>query len=147
MHVTPGLGKTAMGWFTAFFAVSALGFFAGAAWSYLDEYSGRSGEATVLKCERHGSSPRQRNRLRDTYCTGRWSVDGRERTGDIYNAKPGDVGKTLAVRIHDDHASRPQPWVMIGLLAGGVFVGGIAVMMFVQMLRARHGPPEPTAPL
>lgn len=131
-----GMSRKALWWLIAFFTVAGLGFFAGAAWSYLDEHSGRSGEATVTRCE--GS---RHVRSTTSHCSGRWLVDGRERTGPVFNAKPGDVGKTLAVRIHGGHASRPRLWVTIGLAAMGLFVVGVAVMLVVQLLRA----PRPAA--
>lgn len=131
--VQPGPSKKFTRWLIAFLAVSGLGFFAGSAWSYLDEHSGRSAEATVTKCE----PDKGHRRSTTAYCVGRWTVDGRTRTGDVYNAKPGDVGKTLAVRLHGDHASRPRLWVTLGLAVMGAFVLGVAVMLAVSGLKPR----------
>ena len=135
--------RRALGWLFVFFAISALGMFALTAWSYQDEHGGTAGEATVLECEDGGSIQRS---VDDVYCTGRWTVDGRERTGDVYNAQPEDVGKTLSVRIHDDHASRPQIGITIAAVVFTLLMAGVAVMMLVQWWRAPRVPPNENGP-
>jgi len=122
----------------AFFAVAALGFFAATVWSYQDNYGGTKAEATITRCEDTGGPFRRRN-VDEIYCYGRWVVDGRRQTGDVFNAKPSDVGKTISVRVHGDRASKPQLWQTIGMAVGGLFMVGTVVLV----ARESRKPPGP----
>lgn len=137
-RVIPGLDKKVTLWLTVFFALGAAGLFAGAAWSYLDEHSGTKAEAKIIRCERHGGALRIRKTApRDFTCIGRWTVDGREQTGPVFNAKLNEVGETMSVRVHGSRASRPKLWVSIGVAAMGLFVAGCAVLVVVSYRRGQ----------
>ena len=134
----PGLSRKATLWLIAFFAVSAAGFFAAATWSYLDEHSGPAGTATVTRCESVGG---RIGRGRDLQCTGRWTQDGRQRTGAVFNAERGDIGKTLPVRFHGDHASRPAIGISIACAVAGAFMVGVIVILLVELRRRSRREP------
>ena len=122
------MSQKATRYLLAFFAVAALGFFAATVWSYQDNYSGTKAEATITHCEDRGGILRTRN-LDEIYCYGRWVVNGRRQTGDVFNTKPSDVGKTISVRVHGDRASKPQLWQTIGMAVGGLFMLGTIVLV------------------
>src|SRR3954454_25252040 len=114
---------------------------AGAAWSYLDEHSGTKAKAHVLRCRKSGAG--RGSILR---CDGTWTRDGRRVTGLVYNARRGDVGKTLDVRLHGNHASKPQVWVTIALAVFGLVILGMGFWLIGAMRRARaRGTPDVTA--
>jgi hypothetical protein len=119
----------------AFLLLGALGMLAGAAWSYHDEHSGPATTAHVLHCESPGSG-----KGRNTYCTARWTVDGRTVTGDLWNGKMSYPGKDLDVRIHGDRAVVPQVWVSIGLAVFGVAIGAVAIWLLTIFRRQQAQP-------
>jgi hypothetical protein len=114
----------------AFLFAGALGLLAGAAWSYHDEHSGPAATAHVLDCRSVG-----KGKGSNTYCTARWTVNGRTVTGDLWNGKMSDPGKDLSVRIHGDRAVRPQLWVSIGLAVFGLAIGAVAVWLLTIFRR------------
>jgi len=114
----------------AFFVIGGLGFLAGATWSYLDEHSGTAATAKVTRCVSSGSG-----RHRNLYCTGTWTVDGRTVTGAVYNGRRHDVGKSVSVRLHGNHASKPQIGVSIGLAVFGILILAMAVWLAVLWRR------------
>jgi hypothetical protein len=100
---------------------------------YADSHSGTAGEAKVTECE-GGTGKYDRG----VHCRGSWIVGndlisgdppGRVAVGSIHGAGHGDVGKTIAVRIHgSDHATKPgiglpiMMWAFGGLVAAfGLF--------------------------
>jgi hypothetical protein len=116
----------------AFFVVGGLLLLGGAAWSYLDEHSGKAAHATVTRCVSGGSG-----KGRTLYCTGTWEVDGRTVKGAVYNGRRGDVGKSLSVRLHGGHASRPQVGVSIALAIFGLLI--LAMCGWLVVLWRRRG--------
>lgn len=119
----------------AFFGLSALGLFAGAAWTYHDEHSGPAATAHVLNCHTTGSGKGS-----NTYCTARWTVDGRTETGDLWNGKMSDPGKDLSVRIHGSRAVRPQIWVSIALAVFGLAIAAVGVWLTTIFRRQQAQP-------
>src|SRR5215212_2736021 len=109
---------------------------AGAAWTYVDEHSGKSARAKVTDCYSPGTA-----KYRGVYCSGTWTVDGRTVSGDIFNGRMSDEGKTLSVRVHGGRATKPTLWVSIGLAVMGVFVLGMGVIVLRAFRRQR---PQPT---
>ena len=132
----PGASKKVAYGLIAFFLIGGLGLLAGAAWSYLDEHSGTAAQAKVTRCVSSGGG-----RHANVYCTGTWTVNGRTVTGLVYNGRRGDVGKTLSVRVHGHHASRPQIGVSIGLAIFGLLI--LAMAVWLMVLWRRRPPPEP----
>jgi len=120
----------------ALFFVGGLGMLAGAAWTYVDEHSGKSARAKVTDCYSPGTA-----KYRGVYCSGTWTVDGRTVSGDIFNGRMSDEGKTLSVRVHGGRATKPTLWVSIGLAVMGVFVLGMGVIVLRAFRRQR---PQPT---
>jgi hypothetical protein len=113
-----------------FFLLSALGLFAGAAWSYHDEHSGPATTAHVLDCHSSGSGKGS-----NTYCTARWTVNGRTTTGDLWNGKMSYPGKDVDVRIHGDRAVVPQVWVSIALAVFGLAIAAVGVWLLTIFRR------------
>jgi len=112
----------------AFFVIGGLLLLGGAAWSYLDEHSGRATHATVTRCVGGGSGKGS-----NLYCTGTWTVDGHTVTGAVYNGRRKDVGNSVSVRLHGGHASRPQVGVSIALAIFGLLIlamGGWLVLLW-----------------
>jgi hypothetical protein len=94
----------------------------GAYASYRDQHSGTPGKATVTSCTGHDG--RYETGLR---CTGHWTTGGslldggQLAMGRVDNANRGDIGKTVAVRIHGtDHATIPKSRVSIILALLGL---------------------------
>ena len=114
----------------ALFFVGGLGMLGGAAWSYVDEHSGKSARAKVTDCYSPGSS-----RYRGVYCSGTWTVDGRTVSGDIFNGTMSDEGKTLSVRVHGGRATKPTLWVSIALAIFGVTITGFGIWLAVRVRR------------
>ena len=102
----------------------------GAAWSYIDEHSGKSARAKVTDCYSRGSGKGSA-----VYCSGTWTVDGRTVSGDIYNGRMGDEGKTLSVRVHGGRATKPTLWVSIALGIMGAAITGLGIWLTVRVLR------------
>jgi hypothetical protein len=117
--------------YAIFFGGGAL-LLGGAAWSYLDEHSGTAVKAHVTRCVESGSGPGS-----TLICTGTWSRNGRAVTGSVYNARKHDVGKTLDVRLHGGHASRPQLWVSIALAIFGLIILGMGFWLIGMYRRAQ----------
>jgi hypothetical protein len=90
---------------------------------YRDQHSGTPGTAKVTECQ-GGTGKYDRG----IHCRGTWEVggdaifgDGELALGRIEGADKGDVGKTIAVRIHGtDHATVPALGTPIVLWALGV---------------------------
>jgi hypothetical protein len=74
------------------------------------------------------------------FCDGTWTIDGRTHSGSVYNGRKGDVGKTISVRIHGNHASKPMLWVSIALVLMGMFVIGVGVMILMQVRKQSAQP-------
>jgi hypothetical protein len=119
----------------SFFFIGGLIFWGGAVWTYLDEHSGRATEATVTRCVETGSGKGS-----NLFCDGTWTLDGKRFSGSVYNGRKGDVGKTISVRIHGNHASKPMLWVSIALVLMGSFVLGVGVMVLMQVRKQRAQP-------
>ena len=100
----------------------------GAAWSYVDEHSGKPARAKVTDCYSPGTS-----RYRGVYCSGTWTVDGRTVHGDIFNGTMRDEGKTLSVRVHGGRATKPTLWVSIALAVFGVAIIGFGIWLVVRL--------------
>ena len=113
--------KKAMFGIVAFLLLGALGLLAGAAWSYHDEHSGTATTAHVIECHSTGGGKGS-----NTYCTARWTVDGRTATGDLWNGKMSDPGKDVGVRVHGNHVVRPQIGISIALAVFGLLIGAVA---------------------
>lgn len=102
----------------------------GAVWSYIDEHSGKSARAKVTDCYSPGSG-----KYRGVYCTGTWTVDGRTVSGDIFNGRMSDEGKTLSVRVHGGRATKPTLWVSIALAIFGVTIIGFGIWLAARVRR------------
>lgn len=107
---------------------------------FRDQRSGTPGTATVTECQ-GGNSKYQRG----ISCRGTWSVggdaifgDGELVVGPIEGAGRGDVGKTIAVRIHGtDHATKPALATPIVLWSLGGFIGMLGLWALWRRTRSR----------
>ena len=129
--------------------VGGAGFLFGAFASYRDQHSGTPGLATVSSCSGHDAS-------HDTgvECTGSWVTggslldDGQVVIGYVANANRDDIGKTIHVRIHDDHATKPNDRVSIVLALIALPMLGLGVYLLFLRLRKpadRGGSAPPSA--
>lgn len=119
----------------AFFFVGGLGFIAAATWSYLDEHSGPAAQAKVTRCVESGTGKGS-----NLFCDGTWTVDGRTVSGSVFNGRKGDVGKTISVRLHGNHASKPMLWISIALAVMGLLTLGVGVMVMLRLRQLRTQP-------
>ena len=106
---------------------------------YSDQRSGVPGRATVSECE----GGRQYDR--GIRCSGSWSVggdaifgDGQLSVGPVRGAGYGDVGKTIDVRIHTDHATKPALATPIVLWSLGAPICLLSLLALVGWARRRH---------
>ena len=120
----------------AFFFVSALGFLAGAVFSWRDEHGGTAGTAHVISCiDRSGGA-------RNSYlsCDATWTYNGRTVTGYVENAMKNQLGKDISVRIHgSSHVTNTTYWVPIGLALFALLEAGVGVMI-LRRYRSRAQP-------
>src|SRR3954453_19434908 len=125
------------------FYIGGLLMIGGAVWSYLDEHSGPEVQAKIIDCY----STRGAGKYDNTYCTGRWTLNNHTVTADVFNGKLSDEGKTLTVRVHGNHASKPELWVSIGLAIFGTVILAFGVWLTARMRRqGAAGPDDSTAP-
>ena len=107
-------------WLFAVVLLVGLGVVAGGFSVFADQRSGTPGKATVSECT-GGRKYQPAIRCSGSWVTGGALVagDGRVAVGRIEGAGYGDVGKTIAVRIHGTgHATKPSlatPLVLWGL--------------------------------
>ena len=100
---------------------AALGLVYGGFTTFADQRSGTPGTAKVTGCT--GGSGKYDTAVR---CRGVWTTggdlvsgNGRVETGPVNGAGHRDVGKTIDVRIHSDHATKPSLGTPILLWALG----------------------------
>jgi hypothetical protein len=125
----------------AFFLVSALLLFGGAAYAWWDEHGGVAGTAHVTHCESRGSSRSGGG----VHCDATWIYKDHRATGYVENANMKQVGKDISVRIHGaSHVTNTTYWVPIGLALFGLFELAVLVMI-VRVFRRQTatGGPEP----
>lgn len=124
----------------AFFLVSALLFFAGAAYAWWDEHGGVAGQAHVTSCENVSVGSRH-----SVHCDATWIYRDHRATGYVENAKMNQEGKTISVRIHGtSHVTNTTYWVPIGLALFGLFELAVLVMIVRSFNRqTATGVPEP----
>jgi hypothetical protein len=140
-HVKKTPSKRAQYGLIAFFLISGLLFFAGAAYAWWDEHGGEAGTAHVTDCYSSGLT----NRNKSVHCDATWIYNGRRATGYLENARMNYEGRTMDVRIHGtSHVTVTSYWVPIGLALFGVFEVAVCVMI-VRSFRRRNvtGVPEP----
>lgn len=123
----------------ALFWLGGLGLIGGAVWSYLDDHTGPEVQAKILDCFASGSGKGS-----NTYCTGRWTVDDRTVTGDVYNGRLSDEGKTITVRAHGGRATKPELWVSIALAVFGTLILGFGIWLTRRVFQARSAASGPS---
>ena len=107
-------------WLLAIVLLVGLGVAGGGFSVFADRRAGMPGKAKVSECT-GGRKYQPAIRCRGSWATGGALVggDGRVAVGPVEGAGYGDVGKTIAVRIHGtDHATKPSlttPLVLWGL--------------------------------
>jgi hypothetical protein len=113
--------------------------------TYADRTSGTKGTARVTGCE--GGRGKYDRAVR---CRGSWVVGGeligrggRLVVGPIEGAGYRDVGKELDVRIHDDHATKPELGTPIMLAVLGLPIVGLCGWGLVNGVRRRNLPVRP----
>ena len=114
----------------ALFYVVGLAMIGGGIWSYIDEHSGQEVQAKVIDCYSTGGGKGS-----SVYCTGRWVVNDHAVTGDIFNGRMSDEGKTLTVRAHGNHASKPTLWISIACAIFGALIVGFGIWLTARVRR------------
>ena len=119
----------------AFFLVGA-GIALGGASVYRDQQSGTAGTAKVSECE-GGRKYQPGIRCRGTWIVGGSILDGGSVVvGRVEGAGYGDVGKTIAVRIHGtDHATKPSLGTPLVLWGMGGAIAALALWGLVAWWR------------
>jgi hypothetical protein len=128
-------GPRGVGLLRAIFVVvglCGLGLIAGGVTSIVHKESGEATRATVTDCQKVIGQ-------HTTFeCNGSWveggdlvGGNGHVVLGNIDDATPSDVGKTIDVRVSGDHAYTPSLRVPIILLVLGVLIAGASVAVAI----------------
>lgn len=129
-------------WLIAVFMAFGLLLVYGGYSTYADRTSGTKGTARVTECE--GGRGKYDRAIR---CRGSWVAGGdliggggRVAVGSIEGAGYGDVGKEIDVRIHADHATKPEFGTPIVIGALGLPIVGLCGWGLVSWARHRNLP-------
>ena len=120
-----------------------LGMIAGAGVSYSDGHTGTPGKVKVADCS--GGYGRYASGV---HCTGSWVVggsllgNGHVVVGTIDNAGYSDIGKTISVRLHGDHATKPSTRVPIILAVIGIWMAAAGIYFLVSWRRSGSAAPR-----
>jgi hypothetical protein len=116
----------------------AVGLLGGGVFILATQQTGDRAQAIVTDCARV---------IRGGYCSGTWVAggdlvggEGRVVSGTIEGAGPGDVGKTLDVRLSGDRAYSTSMRLPLILIGSGLVA---AVLVVFEMRKARRVPAPP----
>jgi hypothetical protein len=125
-------------------ALGGLGMIAGGITSIMHKESGTAARATITSCQQVGG------RYPSYNCDGTWVeggslVGGRGHVvfGDVDDAEPDQIGKTIDVRVSGDHAytiSLRVPIILL-ILGGLMALGGLALAILAGRQPARASMP------